>query len=603
MIDISDIAYSYDGEHDVLQGFSLHVECGEFLCVLGGNGSGKSTLARHLNALLKPDTGHVLIDGMDTVDPGNLYDIRSRVGLVFQNPDDQLVATLVEDDVAFGLENLGLPSPVIAQRVSAALEAVGLMGFERHETAQLSGGQKQRVAIAGVLAMKPQVIVFDEASSMLDPRGRAGLMKMIRELRGQGLTIVMITHYMDEAAQADRVIVLDRGRIALEGAPAAVFSQPKKLTSLGLELPPAARLSLALRERGIDIPFDVDEDKVVASIARTAKAVDTFERQPVPAPSLHSDIQADSVIELEHVYYSYALTARERRRIARRGAVALAGKKRAKWGSDPASVWALEDVSLDIRRGEVLGIAGHTGSGKSTLVQHLNGLLAPVAGRVCIDRIDASDKRRVRDVQGRVGVVFQYPERQLFAATVTDDVAFGPCNLGLDEDEAASRVVRALERVGLEADAVGDKNPFELSGGQQRRVALAGVLAMEPQVLVLDEPAAGLDPAGRAEMLSLVDELHVQGLTVVMVSHSMEDLAEHCDRIAVLNGGSICRMGAPSEVFLDADTLKDVGLGVPAPQRMARELLDAGVALDRGRLYSMDCLVDALVELGKKDGC
>ena len=213
MIECQGVSFSYDGAVPALDGVDLNIEDGEFFCILGGNGSGKSTFAKHLNALLQPDAGTVRINGMDASDPELVYDIRSTAGMVFQNPDDQLVATLVEDDVAFGPENLGVPSAQIAQRVREALKGVGLVGFEHHETHALSGGQKQRVALAGVLAMEPRVLILDEASSMLDPRGRQGLMKACRALHDRGMTVVMITHFMEEAAEADRVAVFRAGRV------------------------------------------------------------------------------------------------------------------------------------------------------------------------------------------------------------------------------------------------------------------------------------------------------------------------------------------------------------------------------------------------------
>ena len=232
-----------------------------------------------------------------------------------------------------------------------------------------------------------------------------------------------------------------------------------------------------------------------------------------------------------------------------------------------------------MRRGEFLGLAGHTGSGKSTLVQHLNGLIRPQEGSVYALGLDLSNKKDAAAVKAKVGVVFQYPERQLFAETVAQDVAFGPHNLGLSQAEVARRVESSLARVGLDLATVGDKSPFELSGGQQRRVAFAGVLAMEPEVLVLDEPMAGLDPAARSDFLELIDRLHRGGLTVVMVSHSMDDLANCCDRIVVMNEGAVFAEGTPAQVFAHADELKSIGLGVPAAQRMALALAEAGVPL------------------------
>ena len=608
MIECRGVSFSYDGAVSALDGVDLNIEDGEFFCILGGNGSGKSTFAKHLNALLQPDAGTVRINGMDASDPELVYDIRSTAGMVFQNPDDQLVATLVEDDVAFGPENLGVPSAQIAQRVREALKGVGLVGFERHETHALSGGQKQRVALAGVLAMEPRVLILDEASSMLDPRGRKGLMKACHVLHERGMTIVMITHFMEEAAEADRVAVFRAGRVAMLGTPEEILTRADGLVELNLDMPASCCLGMALRAKGVPVHAQVREADMVAEIAQVyadRSGEDTSGRPSASdshvldnGSSAADGIAAsEPVIEISHLSHSYSLSARERRRWRKRSTTADASSKQALWGNDPNSPWALRDVSLTVRRGEFLGLAGHTGSGKSTLVQHLNGLIRPQEGSVCALGLDLSNKKDAAAVKAKVGVVFQYPERQLFAETVAQDVAFGPRNLGLPQDEVDRRVESSLARVGLDLAVIGDKSPFELSGGQQRRVAFAGVLAMEPEVLVLDEPMAGLDPAARRDFLELIDRLHREGLTVVMVSHSMDDLANCCDRIVVMNEGAVFAEGVPAQVFARADELKSIGLGVPAAQRMALALAEAGVPLHRSGLYTVESLADELADL------
>lgn len=615
MIECRGVSFSYDGAVLALDGIDLSIKDDEFFCILGGNGSGKSTFAKHLNALLQPDAGTVRINGMDASDPEMVYDIRSTTGMVFQNPDDQLVATLVEDDVAFGPENLGVESAQIAQRVREALKGVGLVGFERHETHALSGGQKQRVALAGVLAMEPRVLILDEASSMLDPRGRKGLMKACRALHARGMTIVMITHFMEEAAEADRVAVFQAGRVAMLGTPEEILTRADELAQLNLDMPASCCLGMELRAKGVPVHAQVREVDMVAEIAQTyaeRSGAGTVGQSSAPQSEIvggtvsasNEDDVPEPVIELSHVSYSYSLSARERRRWRKRSAVADKSNKQALWGNDPSSPWALRDVSLTVRRGEFLGLAGHTGSGKSTLIQHLNGLIRPQEGSVRALGLDLSNKKDAAAVKAKVGVVFQYPERQLFAETVAQDVAFGPHNLGLPQDEVDRRVESSLSRVGLDLSTVGDKSPFELSGGQQRRVAFAGVLAMKPEVLVLDEPMAGLDPAARRDFLELIDRLHRNGLTVVMVSHSMDDLANCCDRIVVMNEGAVFAEGTPEQVFAHADELKSIGLGVPAAQRMALALAEAGVPLRRGGLYTVESLADELADLliGRSDG-
>ena len=615
MIECRGVSFSYDGAALALDGIDLNIEDGEFFCILGGNGSGKSTFAKHLNALLQPDAGTVCVNGLDASDPELVYDIRSTAGMVFQNPDDQLVATLVEDDVAFGPENLGVESAQIAQRVREALKAVGLVGFERHETHALSGGQKQRVALAGVLAMEPRVLILDEASSMLDPRGRKGLMKACHALHERGMTIVMITHFMEEAAEADRVAVFQAGRVTMLGTPDEILTQADELARLNLDMPASCCLGRALRAKGVPVHAQVREADMVAEVAQAyterseagtagQSSASQSEIADGAVPADNEDNASEPVIEISHLSYSYSLSARERRRWHKRSAAEGTSNKQALWGNDPSSPWALRDVSLTVRRGEFLGLAGHTGSGKSTLVQHLNGLIRPQEGSVYALGFDLANKKDADAVKAKVGVVFQYPERQLFAETVAQDVAFGPRNLGLSQAEVARRVESSLARAGLDLATVGDKSPFELSGGQQRRVAFAGVLAMEPEVLVLDEPMAGLDPAARSDFLELIDRLHRDGLTVVMVSHSMDDLANCCDRIVVMNEGTVFAEGTPAQVFAHADELKSIGLGVPAAQRMALALAKAGVPLRFDGLYTVESLAVELSDLllGCADG-
>ncbi len=676
MIDIDNVRFTYDGVHFALDGVSAHVETGEFLCILGGNGSGKSTLAKHLNALLVPDEGRVVVDGMDTADAECTYAVRKTCGMVFQNPDDQLVASLVEDDVAFGPENLGIPTPELRERVTQALEDVGLSGFERHETHALSGGQKQRVAIAGVLAMNPSVLVLDEASAMLDPRGRAGLMRVCHELHERGMTIVMITHFMEEAAQADRVIVMERGRVALEGTPDEVLLQADALDHLSLDVPFAARLSLGARHAGANVAPTVNADELAqrvlalagagAQVTAAANGASAPAAQPVAAAEDSQEGAGSSQAEsasgnggnafptqeaaartpasfsasagidatgsqtgsendngglfptcsdvagklvsvaasgdagavsagtgtplIEFCDVSFTYDAAEAKRQRKRGG--QQAKRQAKWGNAPDSLWAIRNVSFAVHQSEFLGIAGHTGSGKSTIIQHMNGILKPTSGQVLVMGADISDKRCEASLRGSIGVVFQYPEHQLFAETVYKDVAFGPRNLGLKDNEVDARVRESLERVGLAFDEVAEKSPFELSGGQQRRVAFAGVLAMNPRVLVLDEPAAGLDPASRTSFLGMISRLHQQGLTVVMVSHSMDDLARMCDRVAIMNEGQLLGIGAPDQLFLRAAELKRVGLGTTEAQAFASELAAGGMAVEAGKLYNEQDLVD-----------
>ena len=267
-IDVDKVCYSYDGKKNALRNTTLAIEKGEYVVVLGSNGSGKSTLAKHLNAMFTPDSGKVIVAGYDTSDPENVFEIRSTAGMVFQNPDDQMVNSIVEDDVAFGPENLGIPSAEIRTRVDEALEAVGMTKYARSEPQFLSGGQKQRVAVAGILAMRPEIIILDEPGAMLDPRGRRGIRRVTRELNDSGITIVLITHFMQEALLADRVLVMHEGKVVLQGTPEEVFSHEDEIRLYALEIPLSIQLAHALHDRGVDVTPTTDLEAMEEEICR-----------------------------------------------------------------------------------------------------------------------------------------------------------------------------------------------------------------------------------------------------------------------------------------------------------------------------------------------
>lgn len=607
IIEFDDVCFSYDGNQNALDGVTLSIEQGTFVCVLGGNGSGKSTFAKHINALLAPDSGLVRVLDCDTSEPDNVFFVRSNAGMVFQNPDDQIVASVIENDVAFGPENLGVPADELRGRVTSALAQVGLQGFEKKQTETLSGGQKQRVAVAGVLAMEPEILILDEASAMLDPRGRAGLLRVCRELNENGLTIVLITHFMEEATLADRVIVLDRGQVALDGTPEEVFLQAEGLAALSLDIPFATQLSHELRRRGVAIGMYADEAGLEQELIALLGAGEGISTMPEASQSPNFPLipkgeeataspderVSRNLIEFRDVSFTYEPLSQKKRR---ESAVAPSGKQ-ADWGRSPSEYWALSDLSFTVRAGEFFGIAGHTGSGKSTLIQLANGLLKPTRGSVLAKGRSLSDKRVATETRRDIGVVFQYPEHQLFAATVFDDVAFGPRNLGYSAERIEESYREALALVHLDPDELRERSPFSLSGGQQRRVAFAGVLAMNPSALVLDEPVAGLDPKSKRLFLELLMELHRDhGITIAIVSHNMDDLAELCDRILVLNEGKLFALGEPAQIFSDEAALKAVGLGVPQAAHLANRLAAAGIALPVGAAPSVEDLADAIAD-------
>ena len=547
---LSHVTLRYESGTQALEDVSLQVRSGERLCVLGANGSGKSTLASVLCGLLAPDKGHVRLLGEDVFDASRRDPIdfdayrraRHGLGLVFQNPDDQIVTTVVEEDVAFGPENLMLPPDEIERRVRRELNRVALSDYAKANPTRLSGGQKQRVAIAGALAMEPQAIVFDEPGSLLDVRGRTSIMRVMGRLCADGTTVVHITHFMEEALEADRVVVMDHGRIVLEGTPQEVFVHADEISALGLEEPFVARLS-----RLLDAPWTCDDDVLVASLSsRRDREMPHARISHVEHASARESAAQENAIEVKRVSFSYQ---RQRK--------------------------ALDDVSFLVRQGASVAIVGQTGSGKSTLLRLICALEVPDEGEVSIRGICTRRKRDRRRLHGTIGYVMQHPERQLFAETVIEDVAFGPTNLGLSRDEVGKRCQHALELVGLVG--LDDASPFELSGGQQRLCALAGVIAMEPSVLVLDEPTAGLDPRGRRDLRAILEDIHAHGITVVQVTHSMED-AVRAEQVLVLNQAKVMLEGSPQEVFSAKNErmLIEAGLGLPLPLSWAMRLEQAG---------------------------
>lgn len=555
----------------VLKNIDLAIPEGQFLAVLGHNGCGKSTLAKHFNAILTPTEGKVTVCGIDTADEDRIYDIRQSVGMVFQNPDNQIVATIVEEDVAFAPENLGVEPKEIRRRVDDALKQVDMYEFREHAPHQLSGGQKQRVAIAGIIAMQPRCIVMDEPTAMLDPKGRREVMKTIKRLnREHGITVILITHYMDEAAQADRVVVMDEGRIIMDDVPRKIFAQAKKLRGVGLDVPQVTDLCCMLRDKGIKISNEIifeDEcaDAIAALPLKKRKAEITHEEKAA------DKAEQNEVARLESVTYKYSI-------------------------GTPFEKTAVDNVTLGIAKGEFVGIIGHTGSGKSTLIQHLNGLIKPTEGTVFIDGADIHSKDvSLRDIRFKVGLVFQYSEHQLFEDTVAKDIAYGPKNMGLSEEEITKTVERAAESMGI--THLLEKSPFELSGGQQRRVALAGVLAMDPEVLILDEPAAGLDPKGRDRILGLIKQYHEQsGKTILLVSHSMEDIVKLASKVLVMNKGKLFCYDETDKVFEQTSELAAIGLDVPQITRLSHRLLEKGIDIGND-VYTVERAAERIIGL------
>ena len=549
------------GAYRAIDEINLDIEPGQFIAILGHNGSGKSTLAKHMNAILVPTGGTMWVDGKDTSSEENIWDVRQSAGMVFQNPDNQIIGTVVEEDVGFGPENLGVPTEEIWKRVEESLSAVGMVEYRHHSPNKLSGGQKQRVAIAGVVAMRPKCIVLDEPTAMLDPNGRKEVLRTIEELRKrEKVTVILITHYMEEVVGADRVIVMDKGHVVMDGTTKEIFSQVEMLKKYRLDVPQVTLLAHELKKQGYDIPNGVlNTDELVNALANCQSVgTHTVLRTEPQSGALTDSVNAsrELLLKVDHVNYIYS----------------------------PGNAYekhALKDVSLDIYEGQFIGIIGHTGSGKSTLIQHLNGLIKATDGAIYYKGENIyGEKYNLRDLRNNVGLVFQYPEHQLFEIDVLTDVCFGPKNQGLSVEECKERALQALQLVGLPEKYYG-RSPFDLSGGQKRRVAIAGVLAMKPKVLVLDEPTAGLDPKGRDEILNQIAHLQKEeNLTVILVSHSMEDIAKYVDRIVVMNKGCKLFDDVPKEVFAHYKELEAVGLAAPQVTYMMHALAESGIPVN-----------------------
>lgn len=601
-IDLQHVSVRYGDVH-ALRDVSLSINEGEYLCVVGSNGSGKSTLGTIMCGLLAPDEGHVCllnecVYSNNAAHFGAYSRAQQQLGLVFQNPDDQIITSVVEEDIAFGPENLGLPSDEIERRVEREIARCALQTLAKRNPAQLSGGQKQRVAIAGALAMNPRIVVFDEPASQLDVRGHRAIVRVMRRLAKSGCTIIHITHCMEDVLEAQRVLVLHNGTLTCDCEPQALFARARELAAYDLQLPYALDLLRNCITNGsVTAPsketvhtlcsvstlpdhayaYDIVQAQVARYIAthmrNSSDVSDVSDSVRTPAPlgenthtpascsahaSAHTNTHTQAhtsgtTITLNHVSFSYSHRQQP----------------------------ALVDLTLTIPHASHVAVIGQTGSGKSTLVRLLSGLDVPTNGTITYTP------------HAKRGYIMQYPERQLFAQTVLDDVAFGLLSMGLSPHDAHERAYTALEQVELANKA--QASPFELSRGQQRRVAIAGVLAMKPQVLITDELTSGLDPHAQAHIDRLMDELH--GTMVhIDVTHSMQRAAR-ADMVVVLNGGAILSYGTPQQVFSNSNAtrLAEIGLGLPYAVAMRSEFARQGITLPKDALTKR-ALADALTD-------
>ena len=551
LIDVKNLLFKYKMysgekeeviEHIAIDDISLSIKKGDFVGILGHNGSGKSTLAKQLAALLKPSDGVIYVGGMDTSKEEQILDIRKTAGMVFQNPDNQLIGNIVEEDVAFGPENMGIPAEEIEKRIAKALASTGMTAYREASPGALSGGQKQKIAISGVLAMEPECIIFDEPTAMIDPESRKELLEAIYELNKlKNITVIYITHFLQEVRRADYLYVMSHGKITLEGTPEMLFKAPEKLVKNNLELPFEIALIDNLRKKGVQVPEEIyTKQQLIEFFEHELKETSDIKEAVSKKIDESKKTEFTKGITLKNISYQYK-----------------------KQGSGEEK-YAIKDISLSIKPGEFVAIVGRTGSGKSTLIQHLNGLLQPENGQYFFNGENIWEKKYdLKKLRQKVALCFQYPEYQLFEENVLKDIAFGPKNLGFDKKKCEEKARHAMQLVGL-SEELEKVSPFSLSGGQKRRVALAGILAMEPEYLILDEPVAGMDAPGKKILFDLLHHLNKErGITIVLVSHNMDDVANHADRVLVMEDGQLKMDGKTEEVFARRKELTAMGLGVP----------------------------------------
>ena len=587
---LSDVTFVHAKGVVALDHVSFSIPAGKRTCIVGANGSGKSTVASILSGLTAPDEGTVTFLGTTVVNDGKVdfeayKTVHPQLGLVFQNPEDQIICSVVADDIAFGLENLQVPSDQITPLVEQQIELGTLIEFASENPQMLSGGQQQRVAISGALVMKPQILILDEPSAALDVVHRNNVMGLVEKLRAAGKTIVHVTHFMDEVVSADHVIALDDGRVAFEGTPEALFEQHELVECLHLEEPFAYQVAHALNNRGVVVCKSPSAERVLSELTGLLATAAQGARSAGDANAAGSCDNAAVAAGCDATVAGCDAT----------GSVSEAAAVSVCAVTFSYQKPVLKNISVDVQKGSHVAVIGSTGSGKSTLARLICALDTPDAGSLCVTGLDTRQKQNRRKLHGIVGYAMQQPERQLFAQTVAEDVAFGPTNLGLSACDVASAVNAALELVGLSHKA--DASPFELSGGQQRLCALAGVIAMHPKVLVLDEPTSGLDPYYCSELRKIINAVIEDGCTVIELTHSMEDAAE-ADQIIVLHEGDLVFSGSPQQTFthFSEAEFQELGLGIPHALAWAQRLSHT-TGINLGEPLTLSDLVDALVDV------
>lgn len=574
IIEMKDVSFSYGASSQAaLDHVSLSVREGEFVGVIGPAGSGRSTLAAVLSGAIPHHFhgqlyGVTYVQGRDTCE-ATLTDISSVVGSVLQDIDAQMVASVVEDEMLFGMENFGVPHDQIEQRLVQTLETVGIADLRHREIATLSGGQKQKVAIAAILAMGPRVLVLDEPTAALDPAATQLVYDTLRRInRERGVTVVVMEQKVAMLSEyCDRVMVMDAGKIVFSGAPHEVFAHGEELRRIGCDSPRVTRIYNRLVADGV-VPagspcLNVSEaEQLIAralggretAAAGSAKAAVVSEAA-LPASSPHAPAPrpkaegAKPAVSFEDVCFSY-----------------------------PGGGASVQNLELAVYPGELVGVVGQNGAGKTTLTKLLNGLLKPSSGVVTVAGLDTREAP-VSRIAAHVSTLFQNPDRQICRDTVLDEVAFGLVLTGTPQEEARERAQRVIERFGLPTEEA----PFSLSRGQRQKIALASVVVMEPEVIVLDEPTSGLDYRECMTVMETVSEMAERGSAVIMVCHDMEVVSDFAERLVVMARGRILGRGPTRQVFGEGDLMREASIAPPQvtelSERLARTISPAFAGL------------------------
>jgi len=541
-IEVNALSFTYKGGNKkALDRIEFEQEQGEMVVLMGHTGAGKSSFSRCLNRLI-PNfhqgnySGEIRILGK-SITGKKVHELVGEIGLVFQDFESQLFSTNVELEVAFGPENLCLSREEIKKRIDEALQLVRLKGFERREPATLSGGEKQRLAIASILAIRPKIVVMDEPTTDLDPQGKLEIFSVARLLRSEGYTILFIEHEAEAVTEADKVVIMDKGRIVAEGKSYEILKDVQLLENHGIRPPQIAKLF-----EGIDeptVPLTLEETFTIFE-KRGWKISDEKYGALLEKEEDKKVGYGKKIIEVNDLDYVY-----------------------------PGNIKALDSVNMEVREGEFLAIIGQNGSGKTTLVKHFNGLLKPAKGEVRIAGEDTKGKR-VSELGKIVGYVFQNPDHQIFADTVEDEVTFGPRNLGIPRDKISRFVEDALKDVGLEGYERYD--PFSLTKGERQRVAIASILAARPHILILDEPTTGLDYIEQKSIMDLLQNLNQKGHTIIIITHSLWVVAEYAKRVLVLDKGKIILDDEIRKVFFQEEKLTNSFLRLPEIIRLSNRL-------------------------------